>query len=154
MNKCLPDFYKPIVNVEQILEELKCSLTIEDWHLASFYQTLSEPFIEKYKDKVDWIYISSYQKLSEPFIEKWKNKVGWYCISSYQELSESFIEKWKNKINFNYLSNNKKINWNDFSEEFFDKYNQHFDLEKINKIRSFSKAFCLKYNLDWRWNKQ
>jgi len=49
-------------------------------HLSNIYTT-SEPFIEKYKDKVDWNDILFYQQLSEPFIEKYKDRVDWNKIS-------------------------------------------------------------------------
>ena len=124
-----PNFSKSIPNIEEVVEEWKDSLTKNDWDLISVHQTLSEPFIEKWKYEVDWFYISAHQELSEPFIEKWKNKVNWINIL-----------------------NNEKINWNEFSEEFFNKYYKHFDLEEMNKKRPFSKYFCLKHNLDWRWN--
>ena len=195
-----PDFRKPIPNIESVVEEWKDSLTRDDWDLISVHQTLSEPFIEKWKYKVHWHYISCYQKLSEPFIEKWKDEVAWPFTSYYQTLSEPFIEKWKDKVNWVYISinqklsesfiekfqdkvdwyeifhyqalsepfiekfqdkiidwfyleRNKNIRWNDFSEDFFEKYYQHFDLEKMNKKRPFSNDFCLKHNLDSRWNK-
>ena len=172
MNK--PDFKKLIPHIEEVIKKWKNSLTENDWGYISYHQILSEPFIEKYKDQVNWNYVSIRQKLSEPFIEKWKdkvnwsyisrfqilsepfmekweNKVNWYCISKYQKLSEPFIEKWKDILNFNNLINNK-IKWNEFNEEFFNQFHQHFDLEEMNKKRPFSKSFCLKYNLDWRWS--
>ena len=42
-----------------------------DWNSISFYQNLSEEFIEKYSDKLDWCWISRHQKLSESFIMKY-----------------------------------------------------------------------------------
>jgi len=36
-----------------------------DWECISYYQTLSEDFIEKHKDRVDWLGISQHQTLSE-----------------------------------------------------------------------------------------
>ena len=124
-----PDIRKPIPNIDKVIEEWKDYLIENDWDLISLCQKLPEPFMEKWKDKLDWNYICRFQTISESFIEKWKDRIDW-----------------------NSLSVNKNINWNDFSEEFFDKYNQYFDLEEINKRRPFSKGFCLKYNLDWRWS--
>lgn len=47
----------------------------------SQYQTLSEDFIRKFKNKVDWEKISQYQELSEDFIREFKNKVHWVPIT-------------------------------------------------------------------------
>jgi hypothetical protein len=57
----------------------------------------------------DWNYISYYQDLSEDFIEKHLDEVDWDNISFNQKLSESFIKKHINKINFTLLMRNKKI---------------------------------------------
>jgi len=65
-----------------------------NWKYISEYQTLSESFIERYKNKVDWEWISANQKLSEKFIEKHKDKVSWEYISQYQKLSDIFINKY------------------------------------------------------------
>ena len=150
MNK--PDFSKPISDIETVVEGCKDSLAKSDWLCMSLYQILSESFIEKFEDKVHWYCISKYQTLSEPFIEKWKDKIDWYCISAWQTLSERFIEKWKYEVNWDCLLNNKNIHWHEFSEEFFDRYNEYLNLKEIHKRRSFSKQFCLKYNLDYRWS--
>jgi hypothetical protein len=45
----------------------------------SAYQKLSEPFIEKFQDKVCWKHISKYQKLSKPFIKKHKLTIPGTC---------------------------------------------------------------------------
>ena len=146
-----PDFSKPISNIETVVEECKDSLAKSDWLCISLYHVLSESFIEKFQDKVDWNYISGFQELSESFIEKFEDKVEWFSISTFQKLSEPFIEKFEDKIHWNSLLRNPNICWHEFSEEFFDKYYQHLDLEEMNKRRSFSRVFCLKYNLDYRW---
>jgi hypothetical protein len=44
------------------------------WSALSIHQTLSETFIDEFKDKLSWLDICCYQKLSEPFI-KFKNKI-------------------------------------------------------------------------------
>jgi hypothetical protein len=76
---------------EEEIEKYIDSFTEKNWDFISEHQTLSESFIEKYKDLVDWFYISIYQKLSEPFIEKYKDKVYWggvfQDIKSYQRIS-------------------------------------------------------------------
>ena len=47
-----------------------------DWDLVSRYQTLSEPFIEKFADRVNWKNVFQYQDLSDAFREKWKHKLS------------------------------------------------------------------------------
>ena len=64
-----------------------------DWNDISRNKTLSEDFIEKYKDKVDWNEISFHQKLSERFIEKHADKVNWRYITYCQKLSKEFLRK-------------------------------------------------------------
>ena len=41
-----------------------------NWNYISYYQPLSEQFIEKYKDEVIWNYIFQYQNLSPEFKKK------------------------------------------------------------------------------------
>ena len=62
-------FLSSIKVKESILD--KYSNLIQNWEHVSFFQVLSESFIEKYADKVDWHSIFRYQKLSIQFIEKW-----------------------------------------------------------------------------------
>lgn len=68
------------------------------------FNKLSEAFIEElinlnYKeDFVDWYYISRYQTLSENFIRKYKDKVNWKYILLNQKLSEEFKNEFKDKI--------------------------------------------------------
>ena len=83
------------------------------WECISMYQKLSEPFIEKYEDRVVWNYVSEYQKLSESFIEKHKDKVNWYNISKQQKLTKSFIEKYKVKLDMKHIKKRcaRDIQW-------------------------------------------
>ena len=105
-------------------------------------QALSEPFIEKYKDKVDWTYISMYQKLSESFIEKYKDKVDWTYISIYQKLSEEFIEKYQNKVYWAYISMFQKL-----SEEFIEKFQDKVSGYRISEYQKLSDEFIKRHNL-------
>ena len=61
------------------------------WKNICKYQTLSEKFIDKIKDKVDWFNISRYQMLSEKFIQKHKDN-----LSSRQLLIKYYLCKEKN----------------------------------------------------------
>ncbi len=92
------------------VEEWNYYLTIEiNWWNISCCQNLSEPFIERFQDKVDWIYISWRSKLSESFIEKFQNKVHWENISLNQSLSESFIEEYQDKVDWVIISHFQKL---------------------------------------------
>jgi len=128
----------------------------EDWYSISEYQPLSEPFIEKFEDKVNWNSISVYQPLSEPFIEKWKDKVDWDCISECQSLSEPFIEKWKDKVNWDLISEHQPL-----SEPFIEKWKDNIDLEvqkrkhspksfekKLKEIKEYAKTHNLEFDGD------
>ena len=100
---------------EKFIEKFKDEIC---WNSISQCQTLSEEFIEKYKDEVYWHYISQYQILSEEFIEKFEDKVDWYRISKYQKLSEKFIEKFEDEVYWYDISIYQKL-----SKEFIEKYN-------------------------------
>jgi hypothetical protein len=101
---------------EEELEKHIDDFTNIHWWYISKYQTLSEPFIEKYKDLVDWYNISRDQTLSEPFIKKFKDLVQWDYISRDQTLSENFILNNLELINIDWLEENKNI-----SNELFEK---------------------------------
>lgn len=93
---------------------------------------LSEPFIEKFQDKVSWNSISIKQKLSESFIEKFKNKVNWIWISQNQKLSESFIEKFQDKIYWIEISKNKKAK---ISKRFLLRLYSNYNYEVFNILK-------------------
>jgi hypothetical protein len=63
-------------NAEYLLNALDSKF----WLQICKNSSLSEDFIEEYKDKVDWNWISRYQKLSKEFIEKHLNKIEFYCL--------------------------------------------------------------------------
>ena len=69
--------------------------------------------IEDFESKADWVRISSYrQSFSEPFIEKYQDKLNWSSISLFQDLSWDFIQKFSQKIILKNLSNNDCLNEN------------------------------------------
>jgi len=114
-----------------------------DWKYISQCQTLSEKFIEKFKDEICWNSISQCQTLSEEFIEKYKDKIDWYYISIYQTLSEKFIEKYKDTVNWPYISVYQIL-----SEKFIEKYKDKVDWLNILKYQKLSKEFIEKHNLE------
>ena len=42
--------------------------------------------------------MSWFQRMSEEFIEEFANRVNWYYVSTNQELSEEFIKKHADKL--------------------------------------------------------
>jgi ADP-dependent phosphofructokinase/glucokinase len=119
----------------------------KDWGWLSTFQKLSEPFIEKYKDKVHWEYISRHQKLSEPFIEKYKDRVDWHSVSMHQKLSEQFIEKYKDKVDWELISGYQTL-----SEAIIEKYKDKMNWYYISQNQSLSYKFMLKYKAKIKWD--
>ena len=123
---------------EDFIQEFKDKV---DWFSISRYPHLSEDFIRKFADKVDWYYISAYQCLSEDFIREFQDRVAWDWIVKYQPLSEDFIREFKDKVNWNYISANQHLSEN-FIREFKDEVNwawisayQHLSKEFIEEFK-------------------
>lgn len=70
----------------------------DNWRNISYYQILSESFIEKHKDNVDWNNIAARQKLSLSFIKKHLDRFDASNLLSNYKLSKYTIEKVKNII--------------------------------------------------------
>ena len=123
---------------EDFIQEFKDKV---DWFCISRYSHLSEDFIRKFADRVDWYYISAYQHLSENFIREFADRVAWDWIVKYQPLSEEFIREFKDKVNWNYISANQHLSEN-FIREFKDEVNwawisayQHLSKEFIEEFK-------------------
>ena len=123
---------------EDFIQEFKDKV---DWTCISRYPHLSEDFIRKFADRVDWYYISAYQYLSENFIREFADKVGWFWISRCQQLSEDFIREFKDKVNWYYISAYQHLS-EDFIREFKDKVSwgwvsryQHLSKEFIEEFK-------------------
>ena len=123
---------------EDFIQEFKDKV---DWICISRYPHLSEDFIRKFADRVEWYYISAYQYLSENFIREFADKVGWYWISRCQQLSEDFIREFKDKVNWYYISAYQHLS-EDFIREFKDKVSwgwvsryQHLSKEFIEEFK-------------------
>ena len=99
--------------------EYNTHLTAEgvDWVWISYYQRLSEAFIEKHADHMDWWVISYNQTLSEAIIEKHADRVDWQLISGHQTLSEAFREKHADHLDWLWISGRQKL-----SEAFIEKH--------------------------------
>ena len=169
----IPDFTKPQKNISELIKQYKHELAKISpktgrsyWQEICIYQKLEESVIKDnfifFKSNFPIIFRNQ-RNLSENFIdwcmtkhEKLNNVINmfsWQAVSTYQPVSEVFIKKWEKYIYFNCLDLNEHFQYRNYSEEFFERHSKYFDLEKVNKERSFSKPFCLKYNLDSRWSK-
>lgn len=147
------DLYKTICHQtlsESFIEKLVEENLFNDgaWNLVSAYQILSEPFIEKYQDKINWFSVSKYQVLSEPFIEKYIDKLNLDYISRNQKLSETFIEKYQDKVDWNYVSKYQKL-----SEGFIEKYKDKVNWSYISTYQPLSEHFIKNNVKVYYWNK-
>ena len=118
---------------EDFIQEFKDKV---DWICISRYPHLSEDFIRKFADRVEWYYISAYQHLSENFIREFADRVAWDWIVKYQPLSEDFIREFKDKVNWYYISAYQHLSEN-FIREFKDKVNWFW----ISRCQHLSKEF-------------
>lgn len=81
--------------------DLKCEVkdfaAMADWYsICVNHRTLSEDFIEEFKDYVRWDCVSYYQVLSDDFIKKFLHRIDWFYICERQCLSEDVILEFLN----------------------------------------------------------
>lgn len=65
----------------------------EMWSFMSYYQRMSEAFINKHKEDVDWKYISAKGPFSKDFILKNINKLQFNIYLSNNEIKEDFLRE-------------------------------------------------------------
>ena len=118
---------------EDFIQEFKDKV---DWTCISRYPHLSEDFIRKFADRVDWYYSSAYQYLSENFIREFADKVGWYWISRCQQLSEDFISELKDNVNWYYISAYQHL-----SEDFIREFKDKVSWGRVSRYQHLSKEF-------------
>ena len=118
---------------EDFIQEFKDKV---DWTCISRYPHLSEDFIRKFADRVDWYYISAYQYLSEDFIREFKDWVYWDAISYYQQLSEDFIREFKDKVNWYYISAYQHL-----SEDIIREFKDKVSWGRVSRYQHLSKEF-------------
>lgn len=115
------------------------NLDILDFKTLISVQDLSEGFIEKHLDKVEFPLLVFHRPLSEGFIERYMEKLDLYNVSMYQKLSESFIEKHIDKF-LKYMDNICQCQ--NVSEEFIEKNKKHcYDFVGIFKYQKLSEDF-------------
>ena len=84
--------YSQKPRTEKFIEKRIKYIRPSEWKDICRYQTLSEAFIEKHKDKVDWRIVSRCQRLSQSFIAKHVHRVNWQQIFMAQKLTPLFIK--------------------------------------------------------------
>ena len=125
---------------EDFIQEFKDKV---DWICISRYSHLSEDFIRKFADRVDWFYISAYQYLSEDFIREFADRVTWDWLVKYQHLSEDFIREFKYKVDWTYISTYHRL-----SEEFIREFKGKVNWIRISKHQHLSEDFIEEFK-DW-----
>lgn len=63
-----------------------------NWTLISTFQTLSEEFIDKYKDNVDWCAVSEYQNMSYKFLRQHKDLIVLEKLLRNHVIDKSIID--------------------------------------------------------------
>lgn len=140
---------------------------LADWNLIS-RRTLTEEFMNKYKDKLNWNIISG-KKLSENIIRKFQDYVNWDKISIKPYLSEDFIEEFKDKLNWDLLSTltiwdehlmrkfKNYINWDvlrmpqTLSEDFIREFQDKLNWNGVSAISNLSENFLREFSDKLNW---
>lgn len=99
INKPKYNLVRTRYNIESI-EYLIDNSVYVSWFNISYYQKLTEDFIEKYNDKVVWDIIIRRQLLSYDFMEKHLYKYSLYNINAGTNIDK--IIKLQNKYKYKY----------------------------------------------------
>lgn len=132
---------------EEVIEAVMSSPKKDqfNWHGALVITPMSETFLEKYAVKANkWEIVSYYQDLSEKFMEKFADKLNWNYISQKQHLSREFMIKHYDKLNPLWLKQYQK-NWDDDIEK---EYNFFKTMNNPNFLTEL-KAVFTKYGYDY-----
>ena len=118
--------FQPNVNEKVIEAVLNSSKKDElNWHGALCKVKFSEQFLKKYCDDIvkanKWEIVSYYQKLSEDFMEKFADTLNWNYLSQKQVMSRDFMIKHFDKINTAWAKKFQK-NWDDNIEKDVEAY--------------------------------
>ncbi len=123
---------------ENFVEEYKEDI---DWRCVSIFIPMSEAFIERFADRVHWVKISIYQKLPERFIRKFRNSVEWDAICIHQQLSEAFMVEFKDSINWELASR-----YQNMSEEFIRKYHEYVQWPILLQYKTLSEDLMQEFD--------
>jgi hypothetical protein len=105
---------------------------------VSTCQQLSESLIEELADVLDWKYVSQYQTMSEPFMRKFDQKLNFECLSR-QNLPESFIKDYWNVLDMDEISSHP------LSESFIRAFEHQLDWRKIAECQDLSDSFIIEF---------
>ena len=118
----------------------------DNWARLSLCESLTEDFIQEFKDKVDWICISRYSHLSEDFIRKFAGRVDWFYISAYQYLSEDFIREFADRVTWDWL-----VKCQHLSEDFIREFKDKVDWTYISTYQHLSEDFIREFKGRLNW---
>lgn len=116
----------------------KISIDVMEYYLNSYEnakfsiicnsQTLTEDFIDKYKERIKWHSNGIYKSnLPETFYERYKGKINWHRVP-YSEVSYDFILRNLENVRFERLV---YIERSDINYEFYDINRKYFNLYEI-----------------------
>lgn len=142
--------FQPAID-EDVIDAVMTSSKKDEfnWHGALVNIPMSETFLEKYAVKANkWEIVSYYQDLSEKFMEKFADKLNWNYISQKQHLSRKFMVKHFDKLNKFWLKQYQK-NWDDDIEKEYEFYKAENNWMKDQNFLNEVKVAFTKYGYDF-----
>lgn len=89
-----------IETIEKIIDNY--DLDLNDWENLSYYQKLSESFVDKYSSKLNWNLISANKNLSLNLFRKFSYKLNWHDFfttkNHLKDLQKNFLIKFTTNI--------------------------------------------------------
>ena len=141
--------YSQKPRTEKFIEKRIKYIRPSEWKDICRYQTLSEAFIEKHKDKVDWRIVSRCQRLSQSFIAKHVHRVNWQQIFMAQKLTPLFIKLNAGDRPHSMLWTMVSM-YQNLSEDFIARNANLVNWGTIVQYQSLSEAFLKKHENKWR----
>ena len=142
--------FQPAID-EEVIDAVMASSKKDEfnWHGALVKVKMSETFLEKYAVKANkWEIVSYYQNLSEKFMEKFADKLNWNYISQKQHLSRKFMVKHFDKLNALWLKKFQK-NWDDDIEKEYEFYKAENNWMKDQNLLNEVKVAFAKHGYDF-----
>lgn len=78
-----------------ILEEMCCTFSHNQWKIISQYQQLENWFIHKYNDKLDWEVMSCFQCFSKEILEKYRKLIDIEDSWLFGKISDELYQEFK-----------------------------------------------------------
>lgn len=133
---------------EDFIRELSPFISSPGWVEMSSHQTLSEEFMDEFKNRLDWRKISRFQELSEDFIEKHKDHLDWSGVCLNQVLSPGFMDKHEEKVDMNIVSSCQYLPpW--FLKKYKDRVNWSYVSSNQVMDPEFMRSKSIRRLLDW-----